>query len=354
VPRPRQNAAPASPKAPQPVQLKTPPLLYQQTQPILAKVSERIGMPLLTYWNSTNGAVCHNDVVGMHEVLRRIGQCKELAIFVKSDGGTGTASLRIVNLLRGKAKRLTALLPLNCESAATMIAIGADEIQMGPMAFLSAVDTSLRHELSPINSDNRRVSVSHDELLRVIRLSRGAATGEEAGSDAGDGAAYRHLFPHIHPLVIGAVDRASSLSEKLCTEILGFHIADRAKAARISQTLNSEYPSHSYPIILSEARRIGLNASALPDDVNDLLLDLNGLYSEMGQAALTDRDERNYHSNEILNIIECQGLQVYYQEDKDWHYRLEERKWVPLNDNSSWRAVRFDGKKTAVSQLHIR
>lgn len=335
------------PVPPTPPQPKVPPVLFARTQPILSRVQELIGMPLVSYWNSTNGSVCHSDVVGMHEVLRRVGHCGSLGVFIKSDGGTGTASLRIVNLLRGKAGRVTALLPLNCESAATMIAIGADEIQMGPMAFLSAVDTSLRHDLSPVNSDNRRVSVSHDELLRVIRLSRGAGKGA-------DGEVYQTLFSHVHPLVIGAVDRASSLSVKLCTEILGFHIADGARARRISQKLNSDYPSHSYPIILKEARRIGLNARPLPDDVNDLLLELNGLYSEMGQAALTDRDERNYHSNEILNIIECQGLQVYYQEDKDWHYRTEERKWIPMNDNSSWRAVKFDGKKPVVSQLHIR
>ena len=41
---------------------------------------------------------------------------------------------------------------------------------MGPLAHLSAVDTSLTHDLSPIDRDNDRVSVSNDELLRVIRL----------------------------------------------------------------------------------------------------------------------------------------------------------------------------------------
>jgi hypothetical protein len=35
-----------------------------------------------------------------------------------------------------------------------MIALGADEIHMGPLAFLTAVDTSLRHELSPTDIDN--------------------------------------------------------------------------------------------------------------------------------------------------------------------------------------------------------
>ncbi len=57
-----------------------------------------------------------------------------------------------------------ALVPLECASAATMIALGADRILMGPTAYLTAVDTSLNHALSPVDRDNDRVSVSLNEL----------------------------------------------------------------------------------------------------------------------------------------------------------------------------------------------
>ena len=52
----------------------------------------------------------------------------------------------------------------------------------------------------------------------------------------------------------------------------------------------------------------------------------------MGQRAITDFDEENHHDNEITNILEGKGLQVFYQVEKDWHYRKEERRWVPMND----------------------
>ncbi len=81
-------------------------------------------------------------------------------LFIKSDGGSGQAALRMVNLLRRYVKHLTVLAPLECQSAATMLALGADRILMGPLAHLSAVDTSLTHDLSPIDRDNDRVSVS--------------------------------------------------------------------------------------------------------------------------------------------------------------------------------------------------
>jgi hypothetical protein len=251
-----------------------------------------------------------------------------------------------VNLLRRYCKRLVALVPLECASAATMITLGANEVHMGPMAYLTAVDTSLTHSLSPVDRDNDRVSVSLDELTRVVRLWRAEQNDNREN-------AYKSLFEHVHPLVIGAVDRAESLSIMLCKELLAYHLADSKKIDAIAGTLNSKYPSHGYPILFEEAEKIGLAVSRMAPGVNKRLLELNALYSEMGQRATTDFDESRAHSNEILNIWEAPGAQIYFQEDKDWFYRNEERRWITLNDNSSWRRIEQAGGKTKKSVLHI-
>lgn len=326
--------------------VKQPPVLFGRTQALLAQLAQRLGGPVVAYWNNPRGAVCGSDVVALHDVLRRIGRHERIHLFIKSDGGSGQVSLRLVNLLRQHGRELVALVPLECASAATMIALGADRILMGPTAYLTAVDTSLNHALSPIDRDNDRVSVSLDELQRVIRLWR-----EQDGGRSEN--AYKSLFDHVHPLVIGAVDRAESLSIMLCRELLGYHVADAAQAERIATVLNSKYPSHSYPILLDEAVTIGLKAERLPEDVNALLLELNGCYSEMGQKATTDFDESRAHGNEIVNIWESAGIQVYYQQDKDWFYRAEERRWITLNDHSGWRRIERAGRRNKRSLLHV-
>jgi len=326
---------------------KTPPILFEKTQRVLSKIESRLGERILTYWNSSNGSICGNDVIGLYGILRSIGKVDRLSFFIKSDGGSGEVSLRMVNLPRQFVGRLTALVPLECASAATMLALGADKILMGPLAYLSAVDTSLTHDLSPIDRDNDRVRVSQDELQRVVRLWQKQADKESSNP-------FASLFQHVHPLVIGAVDRASALSTKLCVEILSFHLKDARKAKKISDILNSRYPSHSYPIMLREARRIGLNAEALDEGSNQLLCELHEIYSEMGQRASTDFDERNSHDDSILNIIEGRGLQIFFQNDKDWHYRTEERRWVALNDKSSWRKAELANGKLTVSVFHVR
>jgi hypothetical protein len=324
-----------------------PPVLMERTQPVVERLSAALGEPVFTYWNSTKGAICQNDVAGLYALMRSIGKVERLSLFIKSDGGSGQASLRMVNLLRQYVKHLTVLAPLECQSAATMLALGADRILMGPLAHLSAVDTSLTHDLSPIDRDNDRVSVSNDELLRVIRL-----WGEQSKDSTTN--PYQALFPYVHPLVIGAVDRSSALSTRICEEILSYHMEDKARAREISNILNSGYPSHNYPITLREANRIGLKVEPMDDAVNGLLFELNEIYSEMGQSASTDFDERNSHDNSILNVLESSGLMIYFQLNKDWHYRSEERRWVALNDKSCWRKADVVKGKVAISQLHVR
>jgi len=332
--------------AQQTVRVKQPPVLFNKTQALLAQLRERLGGPVIAYWNNPRGSVCHSDVVALYDVVSGLGQHDTIYLFLKSDGGSGQVSLRVVNLLRQHCKELVALVPLECASAATMIALGADRILMGPTAYLTAVDTSLNHPLSPVDRDNDRVSVSLDELTRVIRLWQ-AQRGDTAENP------YKALFDHVHPLVLGAVDRAESLSIMLCRELLAYHIEDAEHVDRIAATLNAKYPSHSYPILLDEARKIGLRAERLPLEVNQQLLRLNALYSEMGQKATTDFDECRAHGNEICNIWEGEGVQVFYQQDKDWFYRAEERRWITLNDHSGWRRIARVNGRTQRSLLHV-
>lgn len=326
--------------------LKQPPILYERSQKLLLKLEQELGGTLLTYWNNPRGAICDSDVVAFFEVLERVGRSKTIYLLIRSDGGNGQASLRIVNLIRKHCERFVVLVPLDCASAATMIALGANEIQMGPMAYLTAVDTSLTHDLSPVDRDNERVRVSLDELRRVVRLWRGEKSTDRSNP-------YGHLYPYVHPLVIGAVDRASSLSVMLSKELLSYHIGDIRKINRVANALNTKYPSHSYPVLPDEAKRIGLNVTTMPRQVHDLLLQLNEAYSEMGQKAVTDFDEIRSHGNEITNILEARGVMVYFQLDKDWFYRAEERRWITLNDNSGWRKAERVRGRMATTVLHI-
>jgi hypothetical protein len=329
------------------IEIKKPPILFDKTQEIIGKISELSNGDFITYWVSSNGRIVGDDIIVFYDILKNNKKHDLLYLFIKSDGGSGEGSLRIINLFRQFYKRIIAYVPLDCASAATMLVLGADSIKMGPLAYLSAIDTSITHDLSPLDRYNALVSVSQNELSRVINLW-------EQNKQSQDLNPFIELYKHIHPLVFGAVDRATSLSIRITTEILSFHMKDKKAAEKISNCLNSDYPSHSYPITYREAKELGLNVETLDSVINDLLLKLNEYYSEMAQMAYTDYDQENYHDNEILKVIEGNGMQLFYQKDKDWHYRSEEKRWIPMNDESSWRKLEKEGDKTEPTAFHIR
>jgi hypothetical protein len=327
--------------------VKQPPVLFGKTQSVITEISAILGGKFIAYWNNPSGDVNHEDVIALYTILEKLGKQDSIYLYITSGGGNGQAALRLVNLVRQYCDQLIALVPLECASAATMIALGANQIMMGPMAYLTPVDTSLTHDLSPVDRDNDRVSVSLDELNRLINLWKAER------SDSSENP-YKVLFQYVHPLVVGAVNRAESLSIMLSKELLSYHIENEEVSDRIANTLNSKYPSHDYPILFEEAKKLGLKVEHMPSQINALLLELNEVYSEMGQTATTDFDEIRAHNNEILNIWETVDHQIYYQQDKDWFYREEERRWITMNDNSSWRRIeRANGKTKKLSLIHI-
>ena len=106
-------------RAPRP-RIKTPPVLFAKTQAALARIQKHVDGAFLTYWTSPGGSVCDNDVMALHEVLEATGSQRHITLFVKSDGGSAMASLRMIHLLRRYTRRLTVLAPLNCASACSL------------------------------------------------------------------------------------------------------------------------------------------------------------------------------------------------------------------------------------------
>lgn len=333
------------PTTPKPSRTKASPVLTEQTQRVFTRLREKLGHPCIAYWTSTGGSICQNDVMAMAHLIRNEARGRKLGLFIKSEGGNPEAALRLVHLLRHHFQRIILFAPFECASAATMVALGADEIHMGPTSYLTAVDTSLKHDLSPVDSHNNLVSVSQDEVMRILRLWKEQKLRQNP---------YPDVYKYLHPLVIGSLDRSSSLSIRTCQELLSYHMKDRRKAWKISRELNSAYPSHSYPITAHEAARLGLKTKQIDPLVEEMLRELNECYSTMSQPLVTDHNETSNHTNEICNILERADRQIYYQVDKDWYYRKDERRWMTMNDKSAWHRVEREGRRWKNRTFFIR
>ncbi len=320
----------------------------EETQRIFRSAEKLLDGPLISFWNSeASGKIFFHCAEALQSLLTDLPFSDRLFLCLTSDGGSGLASLRIANLLRSKCKKLIILVPMHAESAATMLALAADEIHLAPHANLSPVDTSIQHSLCPVNQSNDQANVGQDELSRIVSLWRKESKSETVNP-------YAELWRYIHPLVIGAVDRANSLSLKLCESLLAYHMKDPALRKKIATALTGAYPAHNYPILFQEAKETGIPVIQMEPDLENILATLQQFYVEAGELKRIDQDQDHHHDHEIPTLAERIGRMVLFRNDHDWYYRSEERRWLPMHKRDSWYKAELKKGTTVESVLHIQ
>jgi ClpP class serine protease len=108
--------------------------------------------------------VCRPDVTmrgdvveQVYEQLREIGRVPRIDLFLHSAGGQTEIPWRLITLIRDFGERFSVLIPAMAYSAATHLAMGADEIVMGPLSELSPVDPARSHPLLPSRKEGEPV-----------------------------------------------------------------------------------------------------------------------------------------------------------------------------------------------------
>ena len=103
-----------------------------------------------------NAVVCHvtrenmmgsgletTDIPVLGNVLKSVGDVDVLNLILHSPGGDGTCVEKFVALCRNQCKQFRVIIPYMAKSAATMIALGADQIVMGPSSELGPIDAQV-------------------------------------------------------------------------------------------------------------------------------------------------------------------------------------------------------------------
>jgi ClpP class serine protease len=84
-----------------------------------------------------------SDVPVLGNLLRSIGDVDHLTLILHSPGGDGTCVEKIVTICRAQCKHFRVIIPNRAKSAATMIAMGADEIIMGHSSEFGPIDAQV-------------------------------------------------------------------------------------------------------------------------------------------------------------------------------------------------------------------
>ena len=180
---------------------------------------------------------------------------KKLDIFLCSNGGAGTVPWRLVSLFREYATSVAVLLPYRAYSAATLLALGADEIVMHPFAEMGPIDPTVSNDYNPIDpATNRRVGISVEDVkayISFIKSTVGIQHEDELVKTV------EILAQKVHPLALGNVERFLSQSRLIAAKILKTHMQEGAQhqIEQIIENLASKLYFHGHPINRAEARR---------------------------------------------------------------------------------------------------
>lgn len=192
----------------------------------------------------------------MYDVVRRLGAVDRLDLFLYSRGGAVEVPWRIVSMLREHCQRLGALIPFRAYSAATLIAIGCDEIVMGPKAELGPIDPVLPRQAVHEGSATTEEDVLVEDVMSYVAFLKNAGlTSESLLAEQ-----MRILSERLSPWTVGKVYRMYAHIRQVAAKMLSGHASPLGEevVSRIVDTLAERGYSHGHAITRNEAKELGL------------------------------------------------------------------------------------------------
>lgn len=228
--------------------------------PLIRELERLRESRVIAYYLSGNAQIAFDAMPSFYQQLRLLSKQERIDLWIHSHGGTTEVPWRIVQMVRAHCRTFGVLVTEVAQSAATHIALGADEIVMGPFSLLSPVDPTRQHPLLPQGPGGQPLAISVQDLKHAVEF-----VNREAGPTRLTADAYAQiitaLFDKVHPLALGAIEQSYSLSKLITKRMLATHMDEKKEAEeiqRLADALCDDYKSHQFPIGLVEVQRLGL------------------------------------------------------------------------------------------------
>jgi len=197
-------------------------------------------------------------------------------LFIYSNGGSGTVPWRIVSLIRQYCEDFAVLVPSHAFSAATLIALGANQIIMHKMGCLGPIDPSVANVFNPPHplAPGQLAPISVEDVTAFFKLVK-----DDVGITHEDELvqALIALTDKIHPLAIGNVQRHHHQSRLMARRLLRRHMgeSEEHQIEQLIDNLKSNLFFHGHPINRSEAKNdLNLKVEEPSPEVESLMWDL--------------------------------------------------------------------------------
>jgi len=198
--------------------------------------------------------------------IDKVHDSKAVDVLLHSTGGDPLAAWKLMSVLRERFDSVAVLVPFMAFSAATLFALGADEIVMHPHASLGPIDPQIIIK----DGDNQR-RFSFEDVGAFLRFLADEVkiTEQRHTSEIVD-----KLFSVVDPVNIGGAKRASELSTDVGERLLQMHMKgpeERSRARTIAEGLNKSFFAHGDAVSRSRARKLQLKIAKDNPELEQLL-----------------------------------------------------------------------------------
>lgn len=244
----------------------------EERRAVYRRIEELRGRPLIVYVTSTRPNATTNIAAdAVREFIDQIdaipADSTEVDVLIHSMGGDALAAWKLMSVLRERFSRVFVLVPYMAFSAATIFALGADEIVMHPHASLGPIDPQILMS----RQDGSRRQFAFEDVGAFLRF-----LNEEVGitEQAHLSAIVDRLFTEVDPVNVGAAKRASELATDVGERLLRMHMTgpeERGRARAIAEGLNKSFFAHGDAVSRTRADSLDLRVAPANPPLEKLL-----------------------------------------------------------------------------------
>ncbi len=258
---------------------------------LIQKIEKLRNSKVITYLTSdrpgpVNARVAMDIIPIISKQLRQIGKVENIDLFLYSAGGDTMVPWRLVSMIREYCNKFSVLIPYKSHSAATMIALGADEIVMTDLSELSPIDPSTANVFNPADPLNpqQKIPISVEDVMAYFDLAKNKFGIKNDADLTSIFNKFVESNPQIHPLALGNVNRTHNLIRRLAERLLKSHKSPikEDEVNKIVDYFTEKLYSHQYFIGRKEAKEdLGVKTVVNADD--DLTKAMTDLYEDYAE-----------------------------------------------------------------------
>lgn len=280
---------------------------------LIELVGKERNSAVLTYFLSDRqnvvAGIADDAVRPMYDHLRGMGRSKKIDLFLYSRGGDLDVPWRIVTMIREWTDEFAMIIPYRAMSAATLIALGADEVVMGPKGELGPIDPQVTIQHGGGGTAAQQV-LSVEDIMSYIDFlrERVGLTDQEALSGP-----INTLANNLNPAVIGKLNRIHSHIRVVARKMVSARnvVPEEQRVQLLIETLAEKTYQHGHAIGRAEAKEIGFNVVKPGRKLNRLIWELQEQYEALCQVrdpvdprCFVSDDKEEHAEDVVMGCIE--------------------------------------------------